>query len=507
MARKKLTLEGLNNLHGAIASLAPNELPRADAAAPASSEAAMRADGWANAVVGFGGAKDKTLATVWDPGFGRLSDAQLTGMYATEDLSAKIVNLYPRQALREGWGLTGFAQEKGGVVNDFLEPYDPEAQVLAGSIWGRLYGGAATWFGNGDDPATPFKMGDRIDFLRTIDRRFIYPWQAPNTLDNQGHPTLYQVRTAAGQVVGMVHASRLVLYQGEVTDDLTRQILGHWDLSVLQRPYAALRSDGTVWKAAEYLMTEASMGVLKIKNLVSLVSAGQKALLQARLAILNMGRSFAKSMTLDKDSEEYSREAVNFAGMADITDRALKRVASAAEIPVSVLLGEAPSGLNATGDNELRWFLMQVESYRVHVMQKRALKIVRALLAQPGSPVRDAAPKIGISWPDLWTPTAKEAADIFLAYSQGDVNYVTAQIALPEEIALSRFGVSGWSGTTQIKRELREEALKTAELPTEMEPANDAVVPGDATQNAPGRAGAAGTNPKGKPGPAAPEKK
>jgi uncharacterized protein len=479
---------------------APNE--RVDAS---SLPAELRSDGWVNAVVGFGGVKDKTTATTWDPSFARLTDQQCTGMYATEDLSAKIVNLYPRQAMREGWKLTGFAPEKADEVADYLEPYCAEKQTLHGLIWGRLYGGAATWFGNNDDPATPFKLGDRIDFLRTIDKRFLYPWMDPGTLDVHGQPTLYQVRTANGEAIGMVHASRLVVYPGELTDDLTRQVLGHWDLSVLQRPYAALRSDGTVWKAAEYLMTEASMGVLKIKNLTSLVAAGQRALLQARLAILNLGRSFAKSMTLDKDTEEFERTAVSFASIPELTDRSLKRVASAAEIPVSVLLGEAPSGLNATGDNELRWFLMQVQSYRTGTVQTRALRIVRALLAQPGSPVREAAPKVGLMWPDLWTPTAKEAAEIFLAYSQGDVNYVTAQITLPEEIALSRFTPLGWSGTTTIRRDLRETALKDAELPTEQDPdtvGDDAVVPEDATENAPGNAGAKGTNPRGKPGPA-----
>jgi hypothetical protein len=450
----------------------PNELPRADMA---SVPPELRADGWVNAVVGFGGAKDKTSATTWDPAFARLTEPQLTGMYATEDLSAKIVNLYPRQALREGWKLTGFKPELADEVADFLEEYTPETQTLHGLIWGRLYGGAATWFGNGDDPATPFRVGDSIDFLRTIDKRFLYPVQNPDTLDR-------------------------VLYPGEMTDDLTRQVLGHWDLSVLQRPYNALRSDGTVWKAAEYLMTEASMGVLKIKNLTSLVAAGQKALLTARLAILNMGKSFAKSMTLDKDTEEYSRETIAFAGIPDLTDRALKRVASAAEIPVSVLIGEAPAGLNATGDNDLRWFLMQVQAYRMHVVQKRALRIVRALLAQQGSPVREAAPKVGIMWPELWTPSASENADIFLKYSQGDVNYTTAQIALPEEIALSRFGATGWSSVTTIARKLREEALAGAVLPSEQDP--DGAVGADPTQNAPGNAGAAGTNPRGVPGPA-----
>jgi uncharacterized protein len=494
--------DGLNQArHDEAAALAtrpaPNEIERADRRTIPKE---LREDGWVNAVVGFGGAKDKTTATTWDACYSRLTETQLAGMYATEDLSAKIVNLYPRQALREGWKLTGFKPELADEVSDFLEEYAPETQTLHGLVWGRLFGGAATWFGNDADPATPFKMGDKVDFLRTIDRRFLYPVQDPGTLDALGLPTFYQVRTASGKVIGTVHASRLVVYPGEMTDDLTRQTLGHWDLSVLQRPYNALRSDGTVWKAAEYLMTEASMGVLKIKGLVGLVAAGQKALLSARLAILNMGRSFAKSMTLDKDTEEYSRETIAFAGIPELTDRALKRVASAAEIPVSVLIGEAPAGLNATGDNDLRWFLMQVQAYRMHVVQKRALRIIRAILSQPGSPVREAAPKVGIMWPELWTPSASEMADIFLKYSQGDVNYATAQIALPEEIALSRFGATGWSGVTTIVRPLREEALAGAVLPSEQSP--DGAVGSDPTQNAPGNAGAAGTNPRGVPGPA-----
>lgn len=45
---------------------------------------------------------------------------------------------------------------------------------------------------------------------------------------------------------------------------------------------------------------------------------------------------------------------MTWAGMPEIIDRYLQLVAGAADIPLTRLLGQAPAGLNATGESDLR---------------------------------------------------------------------------------------------------------------------------------------------------------
>jgi hypothetical protein len=417
---------------------------------------ATRADSWINAITGMGGTRDKTTYGA----FGcvrRLSDQECANMFAGEDLSARICDLYPREAMRESFELGGVNPDDEHKVRQFLEGWDVNGTMVRGLIWGRVFGGSAAWCAaaNAADNAKPYREGEPIGFVRVLDKRHLTP--TGTDLDAYGRPTVYNLHKPEGtdHIIGQVHASRLVVFPGVLTDDQARAANNYWDYSALQRPFAALRSEGTIWNAAEQLITEASIGVIKIKNLHAMVAAKQKDRLIDRLQTLALGRSIAKHMTLDADKEDYSRVNTTFAGVADLTDRSIKRIAMASEIPVTVLMGEAPAGLNATGDSDLRWFLMRVHAYQVSIVQARLLKLVTMLLRQPGAPTVDFE-KLCVIWPDLWTPSAKERADLYLATANGDAVYIDRQVVTPEEIALSRFGSDGYSQETQISRELRE---------------------------------------------------
>jgi len=409
--------------------------------------------------MGFGGASDRTSATNYSGIFAPLQFAELTAMYATEDLSAKIVDVYPREALRLGFQVGGLEGADQGDVQRYITKrlvtkrgaYLP----LRAAIWGRLYGNAGMWMGSKTaDPRMPMRPGEAVDFMRVIDDRYLRPaylsWQ---NLDDEGEPVMWRV--AHPQMPqGMsadIHESRLILFPGAITDDLTRTARGFRDLSVLQRPYNALKSDGTVWKATETLIGEASVGVMKIKNLFSLVTSGQRENLTERLRLANLGRTLNRSMVLDADKEDYTRVQQTFAGIPDLTDRAIKRVASAAEIPVTVLMGEAPAGLNATGDSDLRWFFARIQAYRTQVLEPLLERLVRVLLAQPDSPWKAKAEEATIVWPTLWEPTAAERADIRLKTSQADQIDHDMGILTVEEIRTNRYTDDGYSQETHLE--------------------------------------------------------
>jgi phage-related protein (TIGR01555 family) len=509
---------------------------------------ASRADGWINAITGLGGPRDKVAATRYSSLVQKLNDGQLAAMYATEAFSARIVDVYPREAMREGYEIGGLESEAGtekrgpvtqpgtpgsedesadpdaegraqrrdpfdgaelddkddpradalriarryradeykpGTKKDedlerkiceYLEPYNVDAMFTDAAIWGRLFGGAAIMLGGAstDEDASEFKPGMAINYLRVVDKRFLSPnmsgpagQHTPYPLDKQGRPLWYNVNPIqAAQSEGQkpsttLHRSRLVLFPGDRTDDATRvNQLEHWDFSVLQRPYNELKGDASVWDDARALVKEASVSVTSVKGLFGMVAGKQKDFLAERLRLMQLSRSISKGLTLDMDQEKYERISSTFAGLSDLADHSIKRVAAAAEMPVTILIGEAPAGLNATGDSDLRWFFARVNAYRTLVLEPRLKQLLIALLAQPGGPVSaDKAARLTIKWPELWTPSAKERAEIYSQTATADAVYITNQVATPEEIALSRFGEDGYSQETKIDRELREEML------------------------------------------------
>jgi phage-related protein (TIGR01555 family) len=522
-----------------------------------------RADSWVNAITGLGGPRDRTAAMRYSGVVCRLTDAELASMYATEDFSARIVDVYPREALREGFEIGGYGEqpddadgdreargpgapadgngesaagEAGEEANpdrkarrdpfdddadgaradavraavragmrqaradssangaevidpdlekrvcDFLQPYAVEAMITEAAIWGRLFGGAVIMIGSGspEGDKSEFEPGDPIDYVRVVDCRFVKPTYSEGDpsrpLDNMGRPLYYNITpldlTASanngreGSVLTTMHRSRLVFFPGDRTEARAKVELSGWDYSVLQRPYNALKADANVWSASVQLAQEASIGVTSVKGLFSMVAGNQKERLSERLRVMQMSSSIARNRVLDMDQEKYERINSTFAGIGELNEHSIRRIAASAEIPVTVLCGEAPAGLNATGDSDLRWFLARVNSYRTLVLESRVRQLVTALLAQPGSPLSaEQAQRITIRWPDLWTPSAAERADIYSKTASADVAYITAQVVLPEEIALSRFGDDGYSQDTTIKRELREEMLDPPAAP------------------------------------------
>lgn len=422
-------------------------------------ELIRHADSWINAAIGFGGARDKTSYTTFCGIVTRLTDPTLTAMFRVEHLSAKIVDVYPREGLRAGFIVTGGDRAHADEVAaaKYLKQWRVNRHCLLASIWGRLYGGSAIWLGSRTaDPALPFVMGEPIDFLRVVDRRYLVP--RPYELDELGQPTWYDIVPEEGRagLIGPIHVSRLVMFPGALTDAQTRIQNGFWDDSVLQRPYDSLKSDGTFWKSIEQLATEASIGVYKIGGLAGLLGSKEnRERLVQRLEMFSISRSITKHLTLDKDSEDFTRQAAQFAGLADLNDRSLKRIASASEIPVTVLLGEAPAGLNATGDSDLRWFLMRVDAYRCQTLEDPVLYLCSALLAQSGLALADEAraQELALLWPNLWAPSSKEQAEIFALMATADTALFDRGLLSADEIRRSRFGEDGYSQETTIDQD------------------------------------------------------
>jgi phage-related protein (TIGR01555 family) len=329
-------------------------------------------------------------------------------------------------------------------------------------------------------------MGEfqRVDFMRVVDRRFVNPIWA--SADATGMPQIYRVTPmTAPQQYADVHVSRLVRFGGARTEARMKRWLNGWDFSVLQRPYDALRGNGAMWQSVETMMSEATQSVFKMKGLFAKMASTLRTEILDRISVMDQTRSTSRAIVLDAEGEEFERSSLAFAGVADVSDRGIKRVAAAAEIPVTVLLGESPAGLNATGDSDLRWFLMRVAARRQFDCEPQLRRLLGILLRARSSPIAAQVvggwrPKIG--WPPLWTPNAVELSTIKLQTAQRDQLYITEGVFEPEEVALTRGGPSGFAGDVALSDDAiaaREDLLATT-LANFSEPTPVPNVPGQA---------------------------
>lgn len=471
-----------------------------------------RTDGWTNLVTGFGTSRDKTEAMTFNGRLAAMPDVQLAALYSFDDLAGRIVDTYPREEMRVGFGLAGFAPDELLAAKKYLTKFELPQTLTEARIWGNNFGGSIIWpfLDDGLDPCEPINLQAirSVQGLRVIDRRWVLPERWYYEGPKAGWPELYRIvqPSTGGSLVtiGLIHESRVIAFPGARTEWMKKVQLRMWDLSVLEKPYDALRSAGNTWKAIETLVTDANQGVFSIKDLWQLLASdptqgddsaqpagsAPSGKLLKRVRFMDMTRNVGRAIVLDLEKEKFERTQTTFTGLPDLSRAAWQRVSSASEIPVTILMGESPAGLSATGDADIRWFFAKVGSNQTQIQEPRIRQLLRILFAAQDAPKltkkvdqpkKKAEPKLKATTPDprrdegsatvsapettadpvddleivwlpLWAPTASEQADIDLKKAQAGMIWIDKQVLLPEEVALSLPENSGW----KFDREARE---------------------------------------------------
>jgi hypothetical protein len=434
-------------------------------------------DNWQNVFTGLGTARDKTQ-------YGRfvnlseINDNELSALYHQNDTARRVVALKPQEMMRKGFAVNveDDTEASSAIAMDLQELKAPR-KIRDAMIWGRLFGGAVVIIGADDGGEADQPLNENtiksIKFLHVVDKRHLVPdtwFSDPLNDEFFGEPQTYRVTPRRGATNLVVHRSRLLVFGGAHTTDEERDRLGGWDHSSLTAVYTVLRQFDNAWQAAEHLMSDASQAVFKIQGLMSMIAGGQKDVLATRMQLVDMSRSVARALLLDADGgEEFSREASSFTDAHSMLDKFMLRLAQAAETPVTILMGQSPAGMNATGESDFRWFYDSIATAQENELKPQLEKLVRIMMLAKDGPTRGVEPDVwAIKFAPLWQPTPVEQAELEKTHAEKDKIYLEAGVLLPEEVALSRYRPEGWSAETQIDREAREAMLEAEEsLPVE----------------------------------------
>lgn len=453
-----------------------------------------RADSWVNAMTGLGTLRDKLTHAQVIPGL-KLTDGVLEALFNDDDLAKRIVNKIPREATRRGFDLEleGASDDDGAEVNrelmDALRRMHAMPKLREGWIWGRLYGGGAVFIGadDGQDPEQPLNEAaiSTVRFLNVLRRPQLHVAQryADTTLPSYGEPEIFEVHQsvqAGGELVPTgrrIHASRLIIFGGSLTASSWGARADGWEDSVLQASHHALRETATAWQSVAHLISDASQGVLKIANLVDLIASGGQAELRTRIQLMDMARSVCRAMLVDADRESFERVATSFAGLPEMMDRMMMRAAATAEMPVTILFGRSPGGLNATGESDIRGWYDVVSDAQTDVLLPRLERLLQLVMLSKDGPTGGALPeRWHVRFRPLWQPTELEQAQVLKLKADTHVALVTAQIEMEAEagIGLARDfpSIDAEHRRALLEADLRE-GLRPGEATTRGEPEPD----------------------------------
>jgi phage-related protein (TIGR01555 family) len=220
--------------------------------------------------------------------------------------------------------------------------------------------------------------------------------------------------------------------------------------------------------SAGVLVVDFAQAVYKMTGLAELIAQGKDQQVVSRMRVVEESRSSARAIMIDA-AEDFERKATPITGLPELLDRFSTRLAAAADMPLTLLMGQSPGGLNATGESDIRFFYDRIRAAQERTLREPIERVCKILFRALGITEPESW---SIHFRPLWQPTDAEQATARYTQAQTDQIYITNGVVSAEEIALARFGSEDGSFATVIDFKARELLEPAAPPPAQLESEN-----------------------------------
>jgi len=427
----------------------------------------IRADGLQNVFTGMGTSRDKTTRTTVKP-ISFMGYEDLEGLYA-HWLMRRIVDLVADESTREGFeilfGGEGVNAETLSGVEQAIEDLEILYSFNEAARTSRLYGGSALllYIDDGRPSDMPVDRNNirAVEGMECLDRHQIAPLISEESLYDYSKATYYQI--ISGDLIQQpnlraIHKDRILRFDGIWLPYRTRQKNYGWGMSVLQSVFESFNHYYSGTSSIATLLTEFDIFVHKVRGLASMLVAGKESQVRDRLQLNDMSKSIYRGYAIDAEKEELEFIGRNFGGVSEILEKLRIDIIAASGIPHTLLFGQSPSGLGATGRSEERDFAKICHHYQETHFRKPLTKLMEYIMLSKTGPTNGRVPdNWRVSFKPLFEMNEREIADVRARVAAVDARYIQVGVLTPQEVADSRFGKSEYSIETTIDPSIARE--------------------------------------------------
>lgn len=383
-------------------------------------------DAFANPLFRLGWGSQSPLEATEYP-LTRMTDnyALLNSLYRDNWVVQNVVGLMVDDMLREWFRVKGSVTPE---MQDAMERLERDTRlrdrINAGLRWGRLYGGAAglMMIKGQEDLSKPLDLGmifpGAFQGLYILDR-----WMGITTNNGlvmeagEPVPEYYSITDAQGNTVAHVHHSRIIRFTGRELPEIERIAEMYWGESEVEALYKEVVAHDNVSANMAALTFQANINTMEVKGLEQLFSIGSSQA-QRRFWQVMQAQSVLRSnfgTQLVEEGTKLTNTQYTFTGLQEVYESMALNLCGASHYPMTKLFGRSPSGLNATGESDLRNYYDYVDSQREAKLRPALQKLLPVLAMSAWGFVPD---DLDFTFPPLWTPTAMETAEIALKKAQ-----------------------------------------------------------------------------------------
>jgi hypothetical protein len=226
-----------------------------------------------------------------------------------------------------------------------------------------------------------------------------------------------------------VHRSRLMCFVGREVPDILKPAYAFGGLSMSQmaKPYVDnwLRTR----QAVADLIESFSVSGVYMNMAGSLQEGGVEAL--KRIELFNVMRSNAGAFALDKDTEEFFNVSTPLGTLDALQAQSQEQMSSVSGIPLIILLGITPTGLNASSEGEIRAFYDWIHAYQESFFRDQLQACIHFIMLHLWGEIDE---EITFEFEPLWSMTDKEKAEIDKIEAETDQVRIDSGVLDPGEV-------------------------------------------------------------------------
>lgn len=422
----------------------------------------MRADGFVNPDTGLGIRGRDKAASICYRSCPILSVTDLDELYRGDGLTRRIIDIVGSEMLRQGYEIEG---DRDNLTMSYLEDLKLNEKLSDMIKWARLYGACVIVMGVADGRELNEPIFEEniqsIEWLHVFDRyqcQIMTDYICKDLNDcNYGYPDFYQINDYRTGANFIVHHSRILRLDWAQIAPRQKMINQGWGDSAIMSINGEITRYGSAFANLSAIMQDFVNCVIKIPGLSEALTAdcGSTDLLK-RLDDANFYKSNTNMMALDQ-LEGFEKISTNVSGIPEIIDRFMLSLSSVSCIPVTLLFGRSPAGLNATGDSDVRNFYDMIKQLQESKLKPILDKLIRLVMLAKDGPFAGVEPESwSVVFTPLWQNTEEQEALLRKTVAETDAIYLDRGVVDPVEIATSRFGGGRWSMNTNIDLALRD---------------------------------------------------
>lgn len=285
-------------------------------------------------------------------------DDQIEAVYQ-DWLAKKIINRPVQDMLRAGWYFTGIDEDQSLALQAEMARVKLVDRLYKALIWMRKYGKAYLLLGMADgkplDQPLDLSVLSRgqLQFITVLKHSEVsaltYEYLPLElTAGEPFQPKYYEYKQRNNSKI-KVHSSRLIkLANGEEEE------------SALLPIYYTLRNFASTNAGAASLVHEAKIDVIKFPGLMDAIKNRAKDVME-RFGAAALMKSLNGMLVIDAN-EQYESKSYAFGGLPDLMREFSQQTAGAADMPYTILFGQTTSGLNNSGEFDLRSYYDRVNT-------------------------------------------------------------------------------------------------------------------------------------------------